>query len=235
MYAIETAISDMLVALALFSATGCCALTPSSGCSRRSAAQLLQIASIPALAHPLAARASSLAERLATRDAKQLSKPIFNTPPGEAVYPDWLEGTWDTKFSFGGYELPSVIPRAELFAEPTIPGFQKCSIALVPDVGGSAAFAWRFVREPSVGGKSRVVEDRRFNYKTAIDASLGYSALESVLYAPKDVTKGPNRVSLVFAQGRTPNAERIELFANNRESQTLDDGTFVCSEYLRQV
>lgn len=107
----------------------------------------------------------------------------------------------------------------------------------MPDVGGSAAFQWRFARESTsaLGGKGRVLEDRPFNYKAAIDGSLGYNAVQSVLYSPKDLTKGPNRVSLVFAQGKTPNAERIELFANSRESESPRDDLFICSEYLRQV
>ena len=45
----------------------------------------------------------------------------------------------------------------------------------------------------------------------------------------------PNRLKLVFASGLTTNAERIELFANSRETEAPSDDLFLMSEYLRQV
>lgn len=39
------------------------------------------------VAHP--AVAATLSERLGSRDAKALAKPILNLAPGEAAYPEW--------------------------------------------------------------------------------------------------------------------------------------------------
>ena len=45
----------------------------------------------------------------------------------------------------------------------------------------------------------------------------------------------PNRIKLVFAPGFTPNAERIELFLNARETETPSPELFYLSESVRQV
>jgi hypothetical protein len=65
-------------------------------------------AAAAALASPgapaLAADVAPLWERL---EKRQLDKPIFNAPPPQQVYPDWLEGTWDVTTKFAGYAFPS--------------------------------------------------------------------------------------------------------------------------------
>jgi hypothetical protein len=65
-------------------------------------------AAAAALAAPcapaLAADVAPLWERL---EKRQLDKPIFNAPPAQQVYPDWLEGTWDVTAKFAGYAFPS--------------------------------------------------------------------------------------------------------------------------------
>jgi hypothetical protein len=40
-------------------------------------------------------------------DAKRLDKTLFNAPPTQQTYPEWLEGTWDCVTTFQGYEFPS--------------------------------------------------------------------------------------------------------------------------------
>jgi hypothetical protein len=47
--------------------------------------------------------------------------------------------------------------------------------------------------------------------------------------------RAPRRLTVRFVPGSTVNAERIELFANARESATRDDGVFFALEALRQV
>jgi hypothetical protein len=95
--------------------------------------------------------------------------------------------------------------------------------------------------------ESTGLEDRITSLKTSIDDHLGYPAVQQVLYNPKS---NPNRLSIVFYEYRTTNAERVELFCNGRESELIEqpvsassDGApntttrkvFVCSEYTRQV
>lgn len=241
------------------------------------------------VAHP--AVAATLSERLGSRDAKALAKPILNLAPGEAAYPEWsvppscscsmllltqplhpashpptvpalhlrlrstlpphsahsdptptpprLLGTWRATLSFDGYELPAkdLLSREEIFAEPTVPGLQKCSVALIPDVGKEGVqFQMRWVREK--GGAVR--EDRATNLRSAIAGGLGYDAIERVEYKadpmlPNPFGVNPNRLSLIFVPGRTLNAERIEIFANAREWEAPSPDMFLESEYVRQV
>jgi hypothetical protein len=195
---------------------------------------MLAAASVATFAPPLpSASAASLAERLRARDALQLKKQIFNVPPQEAVYPAWLDGTWRVQSTFRGFEFPSAgLPKESVMAEPTIPGFQKCSIALTSDVGKDVQYLTRFIpRKPGVPDVG-VVEDRAFSLASSINGHLGYRAVERVIYEPGS---NPNRLSIVFRSALTRNAERIELFCNAREAEQVRDDVFICSEYLRQV
>ena len=100
--------------------------------ARREAASTAAAALLAAAAASPAA--AGLADRLAARDPLQLKKPIFNVRPGETVYPAWLAGSWRVSSSFRGFQFPDAgIKKEDVMAEPTIPGFQKCSIAAIPE------------------------------------------------------------------------------------------------------
>lgn len=119
---------------------------------------------------------SSLSDRLAQRDPRSLAKTVFSSVPAEARFPSWLDGEWQASLSFDGYELPAkdTLPRNDLFAEPTVPGFQKCSIALIPDVGKEGVtFPMRWFRD----GSGAVREDRAANLRAAVRGGLGYDAI----------------------------------------------------------
>ena len=161
------------------------------------------------------------------------------TAPAEAAFPDWLEGDWRASLEFSGYELPAkdAISREALFAEGNVPGFQKCSIALIPDVGKEGvSFDMRFARD-----KAGIVrEDRVANLRSSIRGGLGYDAIERIDYKddpmlPNPFGVNPNRLKLVFAPGLTNNAERIELFVTSRETEQPSPDLFIMSEGLRQV
>ena len=114
-------------------------------------------------------------------------------------------------------------------ADVSIPGFQKLSIAYVPDVGSGATHQLRFVRRDD----GSVVEDRAFNLASIINGYLGKRLVEEVEYAPE---REPNRATVRLVSGGSVNAERIELFSNARESATRPaDGVFFALESLRQV
>lgn len=174
---------------------------------------------------------NGLASRLLQRDPNQLKNKVFNAPPGPQVFPEWMRGTWQFQSKFSGYLFPSrKISRERLTQDFVIPGFQKCSIAQTADVGkDSVRYAMKI--DPKTGW-----EDRSFNFKHAIDAYLGYPAVNKVIY---DVLKNPNRISIDFNDYRTVNSERIELFYNAREAEEYQgaDGSpiFVHSESVRQV
>jgi len=180
-----------------------------------------------------------LTTKLAARDAALLTKPQGMASPQEPACPAWLEGDWKASLTFAGYELPAkdVIPRDALFAEGNVPGFQKCSLALLPDVGkDGVSFPMRWVK-----GKDGIVrEDRVSNLRAAIRGGLGYDAIERIETVtdpmlPNPFGISPNRLRLVFARGLTNNAERIELFTNSREAEQPTPDLFVSSEALRQI
>ena len=85
-----------------------------------------------------------------------------------ALYNCRLLGTWQVTANFQGYKFSDKIPREQLVRDITIPGFQKLSLALVPDVGKSpVSYQLRFVREPRTG---QVIEDRAFNLTSIINS-----------------------------------------------------------------
>lgn len=214
-------------------------LHPTTSASRVVLADLPRRAAIalPLTALPLAAPAATLplaglplSERLSRRQPELLTKPILNIPPGETLHPDWLEGTWSVRSTFGGYLFPSKkISRERLLQEATIPGFQVLSIAAFPDVGKTPCeYRARYARRAD----GMIVEDKPFNLRSAIDGGVEKRVVDRILYTP---AQNPNRLSIVFLPGKARNAERIELFFNAREGERADGDTFVCSEHLRQV
>jgi hypothetical protein len=203
------------------------ALAPSSdqGWNRREWAAAVAAAGSAACLFPTPSNAAGLAAKLAKRDPASLTNSVFNvSPPGAQVYPEFLRGTWDISCRFGGFLFPSQkISRENIASNTQIPGFQKCSIAAICDVGKDVHYDMRI-------DQSSGLEDRTFTLTNQINANLGYAAVKEVLYNKSS----PNRLSVEFVEFKTRNAERIELFFNARESESSENG-FVCSEYVRQV
>lgn len=183
--------------------------------------------------------AESLRDRMAKRDPKALTKPLFSAQPALQVLPSWFSGSWDTTVKFNGFEFPPIegLSKETLVKDVGLAGFQKLSIAMLVDVGKpSTTYETRFGPAPVVGvfpAKPGAVEDRAFNLRSSVEATLALPGC--VTRVDYDSRANPNRCSIVFAQGATRNAERIELFVNNRESELLDEHTFLASELFRQV
>lgn len=174
--------------------------------------------------------AEGLASKLQKRDPALLTNSVFNMPPSVQVYPDFMRGaTWKVKSSFQGYLFPSQkIPKSRLTQDFEVPGFQKCSIAAICDVGKEST-------EYEMRIDNQGLQDRQFTIQQEVDAFLGYPAVSQVIY---DAFRNPNRISIDFIEYKTRNAERIELFCNARESELYENEgqqVFVCSEYIRQV
>jgi hypothetical protein len=182
------------------------------------------------------AAATGLAAKLSERDPSLLKNSVFNIPPSTQTYPTFLQGNWDITMKYRGFIFPSTnIAKEKLIKNYDIPGFQKLSIAMVGDVGREETKYKLSI------GSSYKIEDRKLSLETSIDGHLGYDAVREVIY---DAKENPNRISIDFIPQRTRNANRIELFCNARESETVSvpsksDGVprniFVCSEYIRQV
>ncbi|CAJ1951416.1 unnamed protein product [Cylindrotheca closterium] len=177
---------------------------------------------------PAQAATGNLASKLSQRDPAALANSIFNIPPQTQVYPDFMHGTWKIKCNYAGFLFPSKkISREKLISNAQIPGFQKCSIVALSDIGKDS-FDYTLSIDPTSG-----LEDRIQTLTTQVNSNLGYDAVAAVKYNAKS---NPNRISIDFDEYRTINAERVELFANGRESEWIPETkTFVCSEYLRQV
>ena len=212
---------------------------PSTSSSRRA---LLAGLAASGLALSADADPASAAELLSKRlERKDLSKPVFNASrPKAQTYPEWLEGEWMATADFAGYSFPSKTMNPKLLVkEPTIPGFQKLSLVYLPDVGSNQVrYPVRFARR-SLGGP--VYEDRAFNLDAVVTGYLNQGVgptmvtkvVDGVEYDPE---KDPNRTTVRLTKGASVNAERIELFANARESETREsDGVFFCAEAVRQV
>lgn len=189
---------------------------------------------LPLIMLPNEADAESLAAKLSKRDAAALKNSIFNIPPSAQIYPPFMKGNWDVSLKFAGYLFPSkTIPKDDIVKNFNVPGFQKCSIANLADVGRENTTFRLSIQDNGM-------EDRVQTLSTSINAHLGYKAVENVLYDP---SSNPNRISIEFVKSRTRNAERIELFCNARESELVQNPAqdksnlkiFVCSEYARQV
>jgi len=156
-------------------------------------------------------------------------KQVFASTRARVIaYPTWLEGEWIERVDFGGATFPDArFDFARLSRAAETPGFRKLSVARTPDVGRERTTEHR-VRFTRVEGRG-VVEDREFNMREVMEAYLGPDAVESV------TTDGDDRMTIRLTRGASPNAERIELFTNARESETAKDGTFYASESVRQV
>lgn len=160
-----------------------------------------------------------------------LLKPLFSQRTAVQAFPEWLLGDWTARVVFEGYAFPSqTVAKAAVAADTSLPGFLKLSIVFIPDVGSPLEHALRFVRAP--GGE--VVEDRAFALASTLNAGLGgESAVQEVVYDPE---QDANRLTVVLRPGAANNAERVELFTNNREAaERPADGVFFAAETIRQV
>jgi len=193
----------------------------------RPRSNLLRLAPAVALGAPLPAEAA-LRALLQKRSGRELTSPIFNIPPKQQVYPDWLEGSWQATSTFAGFEFPT-LPRAQVMRQDDVPGFKKCSIIDFADVGKSPLeYNMSFVKDQGV-----VVEDLPFNLRSSVAAHLGGKGrITSVDYNPQS---DPNRITIRLLA--TKNAERVELFVNARDSEQPPEepDLFLSSEYRRQV
>ncbi|GAX27645.1 hypothetical protein FisN_13Hh264 [Fistulifera solaris] len=198
--------------------------------SSASALEMSRRAVLAATTLTTAIEPNGLAFRLQERDPAALKNRLFNLPPAQQVYPKWMRGLWNIEMSFSGFLFPSqTIAKETLLRDFGIAGFQKCSIAHIADVGKEK------VMQQMAIDRETGWEDRIFNLRQTIDAHLGYTAVQEVVY---DGKKNPNRIGINFVDYRTTNAERIELFCNAREAEEYEtNGTsyFVHSEYIRQV
>ncbi len=130
---------------------------------------------------PAYSAAEGLLGRLQARDWKKLSKPLMPSvvalPLQDQTFPEWMLGTWKVSTTFAGFELPvKKLSKETLMADKSIPGFQKLSVAQIPDVGAKGRFLLRFIRRDD----GKIVEDKAYNMASMIDNGLGVRAVKQV-------------------------------------------------------
>lgn len=210
------------------------ALRTGSNWVPRREALVRSAAALSTALRPEISSAEGLARKLSLKDPSALRNSVFNVPPGATVYPDFLRGEWEVTMNYRGFLFPSTtIPKENLVANVSVPGFQKLSIAAIADVGKEST-RYRMSVDRTTG-----LEDRKTSLSSSIDEHCGREVVREVIYDAKD---NPNRISIDFIPQMTRNANRIELFCNARDSELVPSDSsasgqtvFVCSEYIRQV
>jgi len=164
---------------------------------------------------PAFSAAEGLLGRLQARDWKKLSKPLLPSvvalPLQDQTFPEWMLGTWKVSTTFAGFELPvKTLSKETLMADKSIPGFQKLSVAQIPDVGATGRFLLRFKRRDD----GKVVEDKAYNIASMIDNGLGVRAVKQVVtfsilfcmctWHSHRIQRSPNRVQNSNTQSEGP-------------------------------
>ena len=156
-------------------------------------------------------------------DNPTYKKSLFNIPPGPITFPDYLEGTWITKFQFEDAKFTDQFTMKELSSDVNIAGFRKYGVAYMPDIGANFECNLRYTKQAR-----KVQEDRVFNLRSILQGATKASA-DEIEY---DMEKDPNRCSLKYHD--SVGSGKQELFTNYRKQETLPDGTFRTVENIRQ-
>lgn len=156
-------------------------------------------------------------------DNPTYKKSIFNIPPGPIIFPDYLEGTWVTKFQFEDAKFTDQFTMKELSADVNVAGFRKYGVAYMPDIGANFECSLRYTKQAR-----KVLEDRVFNLRSILQSATQASA-DEIEY---DMVKDANRCSIKYHDSK--GSGKQELFTNYRKQETLPDGTFHTVENIRQ-
>ncbi|PRW44443.1 hypothetical protein C2E21_6800 [Chlorella sorokiniana] len=191
-----------------------------------------------------APKPGSLAARIATQGNVQ--QPGIQPPwaPKQLFYPRFMFGEWQVDMEFTGVRTP-------LGRQFVPPGFLQAAEAPAEEggLGSRYSFRQRFYSTlpPTLDNELRVnlglgmpqdaiVCDRAFNTKENTNAFLGYDAVESVEYDPRDA---PLRETVTLSRLAPDMAplppRRLELYINHLSSEEGLDGSFLTSELCRQV
>ena len=154
-------------------------------------ASKLSIVSISSAFRPVVAQASNSYYL----DDERYKKPIFNLPPRELKYPQYLNGWWNTKLTYAGSQFCANIPLRELARDVNVAGFRKYSIAMMPDVGADATTRYKFGGRPSGTSSDSIFEDLEFNIRNIFEAQ--YSGVNCAVDAFEyDPDRNPNRAGI---------------------------------------
>jgi hypothetical protein len=149
-------------------------------------------------------------------DLPKYEKSVFNLPPSQFIYPDYMEGYWLVDFTFVGGQFSPQYPAELLARNPNIAGFRKYSVMVAPDIGASPKqVPLHFIRK----GAGGCYEDRTSNIPALISRFVNNVDVDSIAYDPDS---NPNRISAVFRDARS--AGKLELFVNDRKVEIFPGG-----------
>eukprot|EP00242_Pyramimonas_sp_CCMP2087_P003111 CAMPEP_0198231456 /NCGR_PEP_ID=MMETSP1445-20131203/115211_1 /TAXON_ID=36898 /ORGANISM="Pyramimonas sp., Strain CCMP2087" /LENGTH=374 /DNA_ID=CAMNT_0043912071 /DNA_START=94 /DNA_END=1218 /DNA_ORIENTATION=- len=195
---------------------------------------------------------SASAENWGARDLSELMTSRVVTNPGNAFsgpsqlyFPDWFEGEWHATSTFAAFDAPlgrRFVPKGALEAVNAPVEYGGLGSVVEYDLrfyappdnelGPPTAFGFANGKPP----RNKVVADRKFNTRATTNAFMGFGAVQRVEYDP---VTSPTKLVVQLAE-LTPDMQpigqkRVELYINNRSAQIVDDHTFLCSEFYRQV
>lgn len=166
-----------------------------------------------------------LAQRL-TAFPQWKSKPPVETPRGELIYPDWMEGTWEVTSTL----LEQVAPLAP---EIITPGFEQNRRYLNQEFQFRVRFRPDYLLTainspiPSVLPKHPpVIPDRAFNGFNIAQAYLGENQVTQVKVNPKD----PNEQITILA-----NQGQLISRVTGRQTENTDSDRFIATEITQQI
>ncbi|GAQ79771.1 hypothetical protein KFL_000380040 [Klebsormidium nitens] len=161
--------------------------------------------------------------------------------PFQLYYPQWLFGTWTVTAKLTGFKAPLgerfiSTGLAREVADPrygvgSAVQYEARFYSTLPDT-------WANKLRVTAGQlpESAIIADRAFNAKSLMEASLGYGGVQESVYDPRG---SPTRQTIVLSpsgpQGQPLGPRRLELYINNRFSESDAAGDFVCAELFRRV
>ncbi|GFH19237.1 uncharacterized protein HaLaN_16152 [Haematococcus lacustris] len=149
----------------------------------------------------------------------------------------WMFGEWrvsssvrDTQLPLGPQFVDAALQAGDLRGGPALQ-YTARWFSTLPDT-------WDNTVRVQLGllPTDAIVPDRAYNTRELSNATLGWEAVASVAYDPREE---PDRETVEFSRqgpdGRTIPPRRIELFINRSSSEALGSATFLTDELCRQV
>ena len=155
----------------------------------------------------------------------QYKKSLFNIPPTELIYPNWILGDWESNYKFDGAGFTDKLDFKILSKDVNIAGFRKYSVAFMPDIGQDFNTKMRFINR-----NNKVVEDLQYNLISIIETQQKNvnCKVHDFVYDP---TNNPNRLGFKYDDNKGNG--QIEIFINDRKN-TLKDNYYKSITTLRQ-
>ncbi|KAJ9532740.1 hypothetical protein QJQ45_010830 [Haematococcus lacustris] len=181
--------------------------------------------------------ACKLLERLLTPDTLRSPGSALFARAGTTYFPRWMFGEWrvsssvrDTRLPLGPQFVDAALQAGDLRGGPALQ-YTARWFSTLPDT-------WDNTVRVQLGllPTDAIVPDRAYNTRELSNATLGWEAVASVAYDPREE---PDRATVEFSRqgpdGRTIPPRRIELFINRSSSEALGSATFLTDELCRQV